>query len=214
MKEQKFKFEPEHSFFTSDTHFGHANIIKLCNRPFKNVEEMNEKLIENWNKVVSEGDTVFHLGDFAFGGSALWNSIVPRLNGQIYLIFGNHDRKNLRAGYLDKFVDVLPQMQIEIEGRSVYLNHYPFLCYGGSYRNEKDAVWQLFGHVHSGPDSSGLDCDRLPYLFPYQYDVGVDNNNYTPVSWEQVKYEIGCNLSGIMSKKPAEHTIPDGLYKL
>lgn len=91
MKEQKFEFSAKNTFFTSDTHFGHANIIKLCNRPFKDVEEMNEKLIENWNKVVSEDGTVFHLGDFAFGGSGLWNSVIPRLNGQIYLIIGNHE---------------------------------------------------------------------------------------------------------------------------
>lgn len=186
---KEFKFDPNLTFFTSDTHFGHANIIRLCNRPFKDVEEMNEKLVENWNKVVPENGTVFHLGDFAFGGSGLWNSIIPRLNGQIYLIMGNHDRKNLRQGYMDKFVSVIPQMQIDIEGRSVYLNHYPFLCYGGSYRGE-DSVWQLFGHVHSGPLSSGADSDRLVHLFPYQYDVGVDNNNFTPISWNQVKERI------------------------
>lgn len=190
---KEFKFDPNLTFFTSDTHFGHANIIKLCNRPFKDVEEMNEKLVENWNKVVPENGIVFHLGDFAFGGSALWNNIIPRLNGRIYLILGNHDRKNIRQGYMDKFVDVVPQMQIDIEGRSVYLNHYPFLCYGGSYRDE-NSVWQLFGHVHSGPHSGGLDCDRLGILFPYQYDVGVDNNNYTPISWQQVKDVINQQI--------------------
>lgn len=214
MKEKVFKFDPNHTFFTSDTHFGHANIIKLCNRPFKDVEEMNEKLIENWNRVVSEGDTVFHLGDFAFGGSGLWNSVIPRLNGQIYLILGNHDRKNIRQGYMNKFVDVIPQMQIEIEGRSVYLNHYPFLCYGGSYREQGNAVWQLFGHVHSGPTSSGLDCDRLGILFPYQYDVGVDNNNYTPISWSEVKVKIQNQIDNGVKKLVGEHTIPDEVYKL
>lgn len=190
---KEFKFDPNLTFFTSDTHFGHANIIKLCSRPFKDVEEMNEKLVENWNKVVPENGTVFHLGDFAFGGSTLWNSIIPRLNGRIYLILGNHDRKNIRQGYMDKFVDIVPQMQIDIEGRSVYLNHYPFLCYGGSYRDE-NSVWQLFGHVHSGPNCTGLDCDRLGILFPYQYDVGVDNNNYTPISWQQVKDAINQQI--------------------
>lgn len=147
MSEKKYKFDPEHTFFTSDTHFGHANIIRFCNRPFKNVEEMDEALIENWNQVVSEDDTVFHLGDFAFGGSSVWKSIIPRLNGHINLIIGNHDRKNLRQGYMSSFDMVVPQLQIEIEGNPIYLNHYPFLCYGGSYRG----VWQLFGHVHSGP---------------------------------------------------------------
>ena len=186
MSEQKIKYSPEHTFFTSDTHFGHANIIRFCNRPFQNVEEMNEVLIENWNKVVSKDDTVFHLGDFAFGGSSVWNSIIPRLNGHINLIIGNHDRKNLRQGYMSYFDMVVPQLQIEIEDNSIYLNHYPFLCYGGSYRG----VWQLFGHVHSGPQADGLDISRLRVLLPTQYDVGVDNNNFTPISYREVKEKI------------------------
>lgn len=186
MSEKKIKYSPDHTFFTSDTHFGHANIIRFCNRPFRNVEEMNEILIENWNKVVSKGDTVFHLGDFAFGGSSVWNSIIPRLNGHINLIIGNHDRKNLRQGYMSYFDMVVPQLQIEIEDNSIYLNHYPFLCYGGSYRG----VWQLFGHVHSGPQADGLDISRLRVLLPTQYDVGVDNNNFTPISYREVKEKI------------------------
>lgn len=187
MKNKVFKFDPDSTFFTSDTHFGHENIIKFCKRPYANVEEMNEALIENWNKVVGKDDIVFHLGDFALGGSTVWNSTLDRLNGKIYLIFGNHDRKNLRQGFAARFVEVLPQLQIEIEGRSIYLNHYPFLCYGGSWRNPDNAVWQLFGHCHSGPHVNGADNNRLDILFPYQYDVGVDNNNYTPISWSQVK---------------------------
>lgn len=186
MSEKKYKFDPEHTFFTSDTHFGHANIIRFCNRPFKNVEEMDEALIENWNQVVSEDDTVFHLGDFAFGGSNVWKSIIPRLNGHINLIIGNHDRKNLRQGYMSSFGMVVPQLQIEIEENPIYLNHYPFLCYGGSYRG----VWQLFGHVHSGPNAEGLDISRLKTLFPTQYDVGVDNNDYAPISYKEVKSKI------------------------
>ena len=186
MSEKKIKYSPDHTFFTSDTHFGHANIIRLCNRPFQNVEEMNEVLIENWNKVVSKDDTVFHLGDFAFGGSSVWNSIIPRLNGHINLIIGNHDRKNLRQGYMSYFDMVVPQLQIEIEDNSIYLNHYPFLCYGGSYRG----VWQLFGHVHSGPRADGLDISRLRVLLPTQYDVGVDNNNFTPISYREIKEKI------------------------
>lgn len=58
------------------------------------------------------------------------------------------------------------------------------------HRKPEDAVWQLFGHVHSGPNGTGIDADRLKYLFPTQYDVGVDNNNYIPVSYIQVKHII------------------------
>ena len=199
MSEKKIKYSPDHTFFTSDTHFGHANIIRFCNRPFRNVEEMNEALIENWNLVVSEDDTVFHLGDFAFGGSNVWKSIIPRLNGHINLIIGNHDRKNLRQGYMSFFDMVVPQLQIEIEDTSIYLNHYPFLCYGGSYRG----VWQLFGHVHSGPGADGLDISRLRVLLPTQYDVGVDNNNFTPISYREVKNKIEAQKNESLDRAKA-----------
>lgn len=199
MSEKKIKYSPDHTFFTSDTHFGHANIIRFCSRPFQNIEEMNEVLIENWNKVVSKDDTVFHLGDFAFGGSSVWNSIIPRLNGHINLIIGNHDRKNLRQGYMSFFDMVVPQLQIEIEDTSIYLNHYPFLCYGGSYRG----VWQLFGHVHSGPGADGLDISRLRVLLPTQYDVGVDNNNFTPISYREVKNKIEAQKNESLDRAKA-----------
>lgn len=178
-----YKFDGSKVYFTSDTHFNHANIIGFCKRPFKNVEEMNEKLIENWNNVVGADDIVFHLGDFCLGGSAEWTKVLDRLNGMIYLIQGNHDMKNLRQGYANRFELITMQMHIEVGKQKIYLNHCPFLCYGGAYRN----TWQLFGHVHTSKNNTGKDKDRLAYLFPTQYDVGVDNNNFTPVSFEQVK---------------------------
>ena len=181
-------------YFTSDSHFGHENILKFCHRPFKDVEEMNSELIRSWNEKVGPDDTIFHLGDFAFGGSDIWNNILKQLNGHKILIIGNHDIKNLREGYMQYFNYVGPQLLLNIEGRSVYLNHYPFLCYGGSWRSPKNAVYQLFGHVHSGPTSSGLDTERLVSLFKYQYDVGVDNNNFTPISWNEVKNKIQENV--------------------
>ena len=206
------KEEAEHLFFNSDTHFGHENIIKFCNRPFKATQEMDEVLVKNWNNVVGPDSIIFHLGDFAFGGSQLWNDILKQLNGHKILIIGNHDIKNLRQGYMRYFDAVLPQAQLQIEERSVYLNHYPFLCYGGSYRKEENAVWQLFGHCHSGPNSTGLDSDRLKYCFPYQYDVGVDNNNFTPVSWKQIK-EIISQRVVLHAEEGKSHTIPDEVYK-
>ena len=81
-------------FFTSDTHFNHFNIIGSCNRPFKDEIEMNEALIENWNKTVNDDSLIFHLGDFAWGGFSKWKQIREQLNGHIILIKGNHDQKN------------------------------------------------------------------------------------------------------------------------
>ena len=179
-----FKFNAEHTFFTSDTHFNHANIIKFCNRPFKDVEQMNDVMIANWNSVIGKDDTVFHLGDFCLGGAAEWTKILDRLNGKIYLIMVNHDLKNIRQGFISRFEHVAMQMRIEIGKKRIYLCHYPFLCFEGVY---KDDVWQLFGHVHTRRSNSGIDAGRLQYLYPTQYDVGVDNNNFTPVSFGQVK---------------------------
>ena len=223
MKElSKTKFskeEAEHLFFTSDSHFNHSNIIKFCKRPFKDTKEMDEILIKNWNNVVGPDDTIFHLGDFAFGGSEVWSNVLKQLNGHKILIVGNHDDKNLRQGYMQYFDAVVYQAKLLIDNRIVYLNHYPFLCYGGSYRTEKGAVWQLHGHVHSGSNSTGLDSDRLKYCFPYQYDVGVDNNNFTPVSWTQIKDIISKQANNKEScwskllKLLRFHTIPDKVYQ-
>lgn len=191
-----FKFEDGSKvFFTSDTHWGHTNILEFCNRPYKNVEEMNHCLIDNWNKKVPADGLVFHLGDFAWGGYPFWKNIRDQLNGKIILIKGNHDEKNLTTtGAQELFEHVAYQMKIRIEGRAIYLNHNPFLCYGGTYRDPKGLVYQAFGHVHSGPGAKGLDVERLGVLFPTQYDVGVDNNNYEPISWAEFNEKIGKQL--------------------
>ena len=182
-------------YFTSDLHFGHEAILKYCNRPFANVEEMNQKLIENWNKKVPEDGLVFNLGDFAWGGYPFWKSMREQLNGKIILIKGNHDEKNLtQTGAQELFEFVTYQMKIQIEGRKIYLNHYPFLCYAGTYRDANGLEYEAFGHVHSGPGAKGLDVDRLSMLFRTQYDVGVDNNNYEPISWSELNDKIGQQL--------------------
>lgn len=98
-----FKFDDDRLFFTSDTHFNHTNILQYCNRPFKTVDQMNETIITNWNNVVEPDDVVFHIGDFCLGGAEEWNKILDRLNGRIYLVLGNHDLKNIRQGFIDRF---------------------------------------------------------------------------------------------------------------
>lgn len=153
---------------------------------------MNDALIRNWNETVPEDGVVFHLGDFAFGGPREWNNLLSRLHGRIYLIVGNHDMKQARQGFMSRFTHVSQQMTIRVGGQPIVLNHNPFLCYGGSYRN----VWQLFGHVHSGPLSDqGKDLPRLGVLFPRQYDVGVDNNGFRPVSFREVQQRIEAQVA-------------------
>ena len=183
----EYKFEPDNIWFTADTHFCHANILRFSGRPFADVTEMNEELIRRWNDTVPADGIVFHLGDFCMGNASDLNNIIYRLHGRIYLILGNHDMKSIKQRFMERFELVTQQMSIRVGGQSIILNHNPFLCYGGSYRD----VWELFGHVHSGQLShTGLDLPRLKMLFPLQYDVGVDNNDFRPVSFAEVKAKI------------------------
>lgn len=185
------KFNSDNIWFTADTHFCNENIVKFSHRPFRDAAEMNDELIRRWNETVPEDGIVFHLGDFCQGNSSDWNNTMSQLHGKIYLILGNHDVKNMRPGYAQRFEQVAEQMTISVGGQSIILNHNPFLAYGGSYRD----VWQLFGHVHSGPlSTTGLDLPRLKMLFPLQYDVGVDNNDYRPVSFAEVKARIEAQV--------------------
>lgn len=191
------KFPEEGLWFTSDTHFNHNAILNFCNRPFDTIEEHDQQLINNWNSVVKPDDTVFHLGDFCFGGRPKWQSIIEQLNGHIILILGNHDFKQLTQGIEALFDYVTQQMKIQIGTRTVYLNHFPFLCFAnGNIQTYKENYnIQLFGHIHSGPKSTSEDLSRCSILYPTQYDVGVDNNNLTPVSWNQIKQTINQQIN-------------------
>lgn len=196
VKPLKLDSSKEKIWFVSDTHFGHKNIIEFCNRPFSNTEEMDEVLIKNWNSVVGYYDLVFNLGDFAFAPNWRWAELLGRLNGIHTLILGNHDISRWPGdSIMDLFYRVEQQMILKIDGRSVYLNHYPFLCYAGTYSNPEYATINLHGHVHTNQSYNvGKDYERLSIRFPYQYDVGVDNNNYTPISWEQIKEIINKQI--------------------
>ena len=186
--------EAEKFFFTSDTHFGHTNIIKYCKRPFKNVEEHDEELIKRWNKKVSKDDIVFHLGDVAFGYNI--ENILDQLNGKIYLIIGNHDWRNYNI-FNKRFEIVTQQINMKIGKRHIILNHYPMLAFSGAWRGV-DATYQLFGHVHTSPyTDEGLDQQRMKYLFTSQYDVGIDNNDFTPVSWKEVDQIINNQMMSL-----------------
>ena len=186
------KYPESGIFFTSDTHFGHSKIIDYCKRPFSSIEEHDKTLIQNWNNVVGQDDTVFHLGDFAYGNSQFVSNIIKQLNGNIILIKGNHDLRNMNPTLYNMFSDAVYQARILIDKQTVYLNHFPFLCFEhGDINLYKDNYSiQLFGHVHSGPLTSSEDTSRLNILLPTQYDVGVDNNNFTPISWIDVKNKI------------------------
>ena len=189
--------EAEKFFFTSDTHFQHTNIIKYCKRPFKTVEENDEELIRRWNEKVPEDGIVFHLGDVGFGHPQIINDILKQLHGKIYLVIGNHDWRRVTTQYAWRFELMTQQINMKIGKRHIILNHYPMLAFSGAWRGV-DATYQLFGHVHTSPyTDEGLDQARMKMLFTSQYDVGVDNNNFTPVSWKEVDQIINNQMMSL-----------------
>ena len=163
------------TFFTSDTHFYHINILKYCNRPFSSVEEMNEKLIENWNNVVGKNDIVWHLGDFCFGKKENISEILPKLNGKINLVMGNHDHQKI-GFYYDVGFHRVYDRQIIINGFYI-LSHAPV-----EFINENCPFYNIYGHVHDNPcyntwSKSGI-C------------VCVERHDYKPISWEEIQKYI------------------------
>lgn len=143
-------------FVTGCTHFGHANIVHLANRPFADVEQMDRALIENWNAVVRPNDTVYHLGDFAWKGGE-GEQYAQRLNGRIVRLQGNHDPKGWGADYL----------RVKHNKVRAVLFHYPIEEWDGWY---KGAV-HLHCHTHSSEFVSG---ER-------RGNVGVDATKFTPM---------------------------------
>ena len=169
-----FNSEEQNLFFTSDTHFQHANIIKYCNRPFKTRDEMDSTMIKNWNSVVGKDDIIFVLGDFCFGGNKTWQYISAALNGNKVLIWGYHDKSFAGTWIkIDNIINLLIDDHEIKDGQRITLCHYPMLSWYQSHRGS----WQLFGHVHGRP---------VP-ITPTQLDVGVDVHNFTPISYDEVK---------------------------
>jgi calcineurin-like phosphoesterase family protein len=160
-------------FFTSDTHFSHSNIIKYCNRPYKDILEMNEALISNWNNLVKKGDLVYHLGDFGFGSFEDLKKIRERLNGEICFIRGNHDKTIKNQASL--FTWVKEYYEMKLDKIDIILCHYPFLTWNKEYHGSI----ALSGHTHSDK--------RVVTQSKKGIHVGVDAWNYTPVSWDQIK---------------------------
>ena len=165
-------------FFTADSHLGHTNILRYCHRPFKSIEEMDETIVSNWNACVNDSDLVYHLGDFAFREPGAYRK---RMKGKIVLIRGNHDYRTLKGKY-ELFESVHDLLYIKQNGVSIVLCHYAMRVWHKSHFNS----WQLYGHSHATLEDYGK-----------SYDVGVDNNGFTPVSFSQLHKIMESKLDNV-----------------
>lgn len=145
---------------------------------------MNEALISNWNSVVNEHDTVYHLGDFSFSDDKVdIQAILKRLKGHIKLVFGNHDNpKDFGSN-----IEIFQYHKLRINHRRYILFHYPIEDWDGRFHD----VVHLHGHVHSGPNIGERTSHHQSYkIIEGRYDVGVDNNNFTPISLEEINQKF------------------------
>lgn len=152
-------------FFTSDEHYGHARVIEFNERPFGSIEKMDSGLIERFNSRVMPQDVTIHAGDFCWlkNKQEVYETYVSKLNGTHILLVGSHDHWQPNSA---KYI-----WRKRIEGNLIVVCHYAMLTWECSHYNS----WQLYGHSHGQLDLKGK-----------QYDIGVDNNNYYPVSFDEI----------------------------
>ena len=166
------------TYFTSDQHFGHFNIIRLSHRPFVSADEMDEAMVAKWNAKVNAADTIYVLGDLFFR-SANVEPILKRLNGRKHLVLGNHDHSwTGKVRLADYFESVQTMKEIDVYGAPATLCHYPMLSYPQARRG-----YMIYGHIHN---NTGDDYWPLIMRRPRMLNAGVDVNGFEPVTFEEL----------------------------
>ena len=183
------------TWFTADTHFGHANIVKYSQRPFLSDDEWiklkadprgpwkvsretidlhDEQLILAINDLVQPDDELWFLGDFCWGKEKAASEYLDRIHCRnCHLVWGNHDHSTVGS----QFKSTMHQGMIRVQGQLIWLNHYPMRSWDGRFHGS----WHLYGHVHNRFTS--LD-EQSPHSLTR--DVGVDACNYKPISFDQL----------------------------
>jgi len=185
-------------WFTSDLHFGHANIIKYCNRPFESVDHMNQELIRRWNEKVQPEDTVWVLGDVAMGKLKETVPLVAQLNGDKHLVAGNHDgcwkyhkkadkmaALYFDAGFRSIWTEAWSTLPFGDKDIKFQMHHFPFV--GDSHDTDRYSEMRpidkgqilLHGHVHDAWKAK-----------PRMVNVGCDVWGYAPVTFDQLMSAI------------------------
>lgn len=191
-------------FFTSDTHFGHNKDFLFGPRGFSNWIEHGEAIVENWNSVVSQEDTVYHLGDIALTKENEAQAIewINRLHGTIFWVAGNHDTD----GRIEEFTKRCPNVhfigyahRLKIDGYSLYLSHFPTITENFGETFLKKMVINLFGHTHQK--------DKFYGDYANMYNVALDAHDNFPVEFNEIIHdlrehvEIAKSISDAKSKE-------------
>ena len=189
-------------FFTSDWHIGHKNVLDFSKRPFRDLDHMHQVLINNYNAMINDSSICYFLGDFGLSGSEVMTKVIRQLKGTKVLILGNHDKKS-NAMYNIGFDVVLNSATIYVAGERLTISHCPLRevfredttgmnnsdgtenWHGENrhiqYSVKNEGQFHLHGHCHA-PNSGKSKVKENK-----QWDVGVDGNDYRPVSISQIE---------------------------
>ncbi len=167
-------------YFTSDQHFGHANIIKHCSRPFTSVAEMDQHILDQWNNCIGVNDTVYILGDLFFRNAVSADEYLNRLNGKKHLIIGNHDKDWMKKTDLEKYFKSTSNMlEISDGSHKITLCHYPMMTWNSMSKGS----YHIYGHIHNKTDAAYF---QLLKTMPNALNAGVDINNFKPATFSEL----------------------------
>lgn len=191
-------------YFISDTHFGHSNIIKYCDRPYKTVEEMNIDIIQKWNSIVGKDDTVWHVGDFAFfrkNETDKIKKIITKLNGNINLLLGNHDR------HISSDIQFWLDLGFKKVWNSPFLfmndyilSHEPIVTKNGVDLTYHPKLKNIHGHIHNSfekyqklsiedqkkTDLQHSEFGHIPDITKRSFNVSIEVIDYKPIAFETI----------------------------
>lgn len=174
--------------FIADPHFGHTNIIKFCNRPFHNTDEMDNTLIKNWNDKVKKKDTVYLIGDLSWHSAEITNDILSMLHGKIHWIKGNHDHYLLKDKNfnINRFESIKDYDEIKYNKQRIILFHYPIASWNAAFHGST----HIHGHIHNNENEYIILNDHIKQNM---YNVSVEMIDYTPITLDELKKHKGKN---------------------
>lgn len=166
-------------YYIGDMHLGHANVIRHDSRPFSNVDEMNEALINNYNSIVTDKDDVYFVGDVIFKNYSYAIELLQRLKGKKHLVIGNHDKSNMKKKeFRDCFIDCKDYYDIKDGNDRVIISHYPMIEWDGYFRGS----YHVYAHIHNNIHNAAKQMMQLERAL----NSGCMINNYIPVTLKQM----------------------------
>ncbi len=168
------------NYYIADMHFCHKNILAYDSRPWDDIESMEKGMIDLWNKRVTDEDDVYILGDFCWGGTGKWRSILSSLNGRKHLITGNHDLKKYPEDILALLAEKpTPYMEIVDGDYRVDMSHYPMISYN---HDVYEHTVMLYGHVHTTLEFKAV-CEAVKTMREQCLAVGLDYKGHLYNCW-------------------------------